>query len=218
VDADVLIAELLRAPPKLHSHETGVVNWGIDPELVPHLKRLVKPGMRTLETGSGLSTIVLLALGADHRAVSPDPAEPDRIRAYCQGKGISVERYVHVIARSESHLPTLPPDPVLDFVLVDGDHAFPVPSIDWFYASRLLKKDGVCVIDDAQLWSVRVLVDFLTGDDAWETLEQTPRFAAFRLRLEAKDALSRWWEQQPYVVKMSEPESKRGLLGRIFKR
>jgi hypothetical protein len=213
------IAELLRDPPKLHTHESSVTNWGIDTRLVPHLERLVRPGSRTLETGSGISTIVFLALGAEHRAVSPDADEPERIRAYCSEKGIATSSYTHVVARSEAYLPSLSEaEPELDLVLVDGDHAFPIPCIDWFYATRLLKKDGIAIVDDIQLWSGRLLADFLSGDDAWQVIERTHRFGVYRLRIEAREALSRWWGQQPYVIAHSDIESqnsRRGLLDRL---
>jgi hypothetical protein len=212
------IAELLRDPPKLHTHESGLISWGIDTGLVPHLERLVRPGHRTLETGSGISTIVFLALGAEHRAVSPDAGEPERIRAYCSEKRISTSSYTHVVARSEDYLPTLPAEPELDLVLVDGDHAFPIPCIDWFYATRLLKQSGILIVDDTQLWSVRILADFLAGDDAWELIERTPRYGMYRLRIPARDALSRWWGQQPHVVAQSDLDAsspRRGLLARL---
>lgn len=211
------IAELLKNQPRLHSNESGLVNYGIEPRLVPHLERLVRPGSRTLETGSGISTIVFLALGAKHRAVSPDPGEPERIRAYCTEHGISTASYTHIVARSEEYLPTLQEQPELDLVLVDGDHAFPIPCIDWFYATRLLKKGGIAIVDDIQLWTGRILADFLSGDDAWEPLDRTSRFAVYRLKTDARQALSRWWGQQPYVLEHSDCQERprRGLLKRL---
>jgi predicted O-methyltransferase YrrM len=200
------IAEFLRNPPNLHTADSGLTNWGVDATLVSHLERLVQPGARTLETGSGISTLALLALGAEHRAVSPDAGEPERIRSYCQQKGISTASYTHIVARSEQYLPTLEVKPELDLVLVDGDHAFPIPCIDWFYASRLLKKGGVAIVDDTQLWTGAILADFLSGDNAWETVARTPRYGVYRLQVEASEAFTRWWGQQPYVVEQSQPK------------
>lgn len=211
------LVELLRSPPNLHEASGELTNWGVDAQLMPHMERLVKPGHRTLETGSGLSTIAFIALGADHVAVSPDGGEPERIRAYCADKGIDASRYEHVVQRSEAYLPGLDRDPYLDFVLVDGDHAFPVPCLDWFYAARLLKKGGIMVIDDVQLWSCRIVADFLSGDTAWEQIDRTPRFAVYRLLEDAGVAMGRWWGQQPYVVAQSEDDAP-GLVARLKKK
>jgi hypothetical protein len=204
------IEELMRAPPALHRPDPNTsVNWGIHEALVPHLRRAVRSGSRTLETGSGLSTIIFLALGAKHQSVSPDAGEAERIKSYCEEHGISTADYQPIVGTSENVLPTLGDQPVLDLALLDGSHSFPLPSIDWFYTTRILKKDGVMVLDDVQLWSVAILADFLDGDDAWEKVERTPRFAVYRMLGEARDVLGRWWGKQPHVVRCSGSDRSR---------
>jgi len=204
------IEELMKAPPSLHRSDPNTpVNWGIHDALIPHLRRAVRPGSRTLETGSGLSTIIFLALGAKHQSVSPDAGEAERIKSYCEEHGISTADYQPIVGTSENVLPALGDQPVLDLALIDGSHSFPLPSIDWFYTTRILKKDGVMVLDDVQLWSVAILADFLDGDDAWEKVERTPRFAVYRMLGEASDVLGRWWGKQPHVVRCSGSDRSR---------
>ena len=203
--ADDRINRLLRNQPSIHRDGAGnLTNYGIDPALVPYLTKYVGPGCRTMETGSGISTLVFLILGAQHCAVSPDGGEPERIRAYCRENDIATDNYEHIVASSENVLPSLPADPVLDIALVDGDHAFPVPCLDWYFMTRMLKKGGIMVIDDVWLWTGELLADFLDGDDVRENLGRTDRFAVFRLLGESKDVLGRWWGQQPYTVKHSK--------------
>jgi predicted O-methyltransferase YrrM len=210
----------MQSQPALHARSADeLVNWGIHEALVPHLRRAVRQGSRTLETGSGVSTIVLLALGAKHQSISPDPGEPERIKSYCKEHGISTADYEPIVGASENILPTLGDQPLLDLALIDGSHSFPLPCIDWFYATRLLKKGGTMIIDDVQLWSVAVLADFLDGGDAWEKLERTPRFAVYRLLGDARDVLGRWWGQQPHVVRLSRTDKSRwNVLGRLWGR
>jgi predicted O-methyltransferase YrrM len=212
------IDALLKSPPALHVDGGGrPVNYQIDSNLVPHLVREVHPGASTLETGAGISTIVFLALGAHHQAISPDPGEPERIRAYCADHGISTTHYVHHVASSESVLPTMTVERPIDVALVDGNHAFPVPCLDWYYATRLLKKGGVMIVDDIQLWSGKILADFLEAEDVWDNIARTPRFAIFRLRGEPNVVLGRWWGQQPYVVKHSQTLGSRPGLYQWFR-
>ena len=215
-----VIEELMKAPPPLHrSNPDTPVNWGIHDAMVPHFRSAVRSGSRTLETGSGLSTIILLALGAKHQSISPDAGEADRIKSYCAEHGVSTADYQPIVGTSENVLPTLGDQPLLDLALIDGSHSFPLPCIDWFYMTRLLKKGGLMLIDDVQLWSVAIVADFLDGDDAWEKIERTPRFAAYRLLAEANAVLGRWWGQQPYVVKSSRSDRSRwDFVGRLLKR
>ena len=87
-DTDRLIAELCRNRPALQvDGNQGLVDLNRRPPRIV-LRRNVTPGQRTIETGSGMSTILFLLLGADHTAVSPDAGEPERIRRYCETRGI----------------------------------------------------------------------------------------------------------------------------------
>jgi hypothetical protein len=200
------VHQLLDNPPPLHMNERGeLVNFQIDPKLVPHLRDAVFPGARTMETGSGVSTIVLLALGARHTSISPDGGEAERIRTYCLDHGISVDEYTPIVARSEDVLPTLGAADELDLAIVDGNHAFPSPFIDWFYMVRLLKPFGTVVVDDVELWTGSVLADFLDAEESiWIRLERNPRFAVYRLIGDKREALERSWVDQPHVFKNSD--------------
>lgn len=200
---DDRIRELVRRPPKLHVHRGRPISWGINRALADLLRREVSARSRTLETGAGVSTLIFLLLGATHDAISPDPDEASKILAYCTEHRIPTDRYVHHLARSEAVLPTLPLEPGLDLVLVDGDHAFPIPCLDWFYAARRLRRGGLMVLDDVSLWSVRIVADFLSADDAWQQIERSRRFAAYRLLVDPDRALSRWWGEQRHVVARS---------------
>ncbi len=205
-DLDAHIRRLLEAPPRLHMNEQGeLVNFQIDARLVPHLRALVHSGARTMETGSGISTIVLLMLGADHTSITPDGGEAERITAYCVTHGVPVGSFHPIVARSEDALPTFAPGDTLDLAIVDGNHAFPAPFVDWFYLSRMLKPGGVIVVDDVELWTGAALADFLDDEEGmWERVERNKRFAIYRLVGDKSDALERSWVEQPYVVKGSD--------------
>lgn len=49
----------------------------------------------------------------------------------------------------------------LDMMLIDGGHAFPSPSIDWYYLADTVKEGGYLVVDDTQLITGEILKDFL---------------------------------------------------------
>src|SRR4051794_5388220 len=138
--AATTLQDVLADPPLVHEWMStdGLMTHGLLPEALAYLESTVMPGQRTLETGSGLSTITLALRGAEHLCVVPDPAEPERIRAYCDRRGIDMSRVNFHVAPSERALPTLELEP-LDLILIDGSHSFPQVFVDWFYTQTALK-------------------------------------------------------------------------------
>ena len=80
-------------------------------EALEFIERTVQPGMATLETGAGASTIVFAARGAHHETVTPSAEEAERILAECDRRGISTERLTFRIGSSADVLRTWEPRP-----------------------------------------------------------------------------------------------------------
>jgi Methyltransferase domain len=173
-----LTDDLRASPPGLHG--AGDEYWGLAWAALGWLEDNVSEGMATLETGSGSSTLVFAARGAEHEAVTPDPAEEGRIRGECERRGISSERVRFLIGPSHEVLARWEPRP-LDLVLVDGAHGFPYPVLDWWYVAPHVRVGGVVLLDDAYMPPVRVLVDALREQPGWEVAGVvSPRTVAVR--------------------------------------
>jgi predicted O-methyltransferase YrrM len=179
----VNLDELLAAGPRFHTTWEGEPHtWQLSREVLEVLDRELQPGMRTLETGEGLSTVLFAAHGCRHTCVTPNPDAVARIREFCEAHGIGLDSVVFDIRPSQAALPGLP-GTELDVVLIDGGHGFPIPFIDFFYAGAALRIGGLLVVDDTQLWTGRMLREFLAADPAWELVQEMPRRAAlFRPR------------------------------------
>ena len=198
------VDQLLEDNPAIHGDEEAGqqrLTHGLSTPALRFLELLMTPEMRTLETGAGFSTITITAAGADHTSVIPNPFEGDRIRAYCEQRGISTERLTFCFEPSERVLPQLDPEP-LDLVLIDGSHSFPHTFIDWFYTAHRLRPGGHMLVDDIHIWSGRVLRDYLREDPDWrfedEYLGRTARFT----KLRETDPNVLWTDQAP-VLKWS---------------
>ena len=168
---DTPLTDRLRADPPLVHAEHGYL--GLAWAALEWLERTVQPGMTTLETGSGASTVVFAARGASHTAISPVADEHERIRRYCAEHGLATDR-LRFIAES-SHTALLErwqPEP-LDLVLIDGAHSFPFPTLDWMYTAPHLKVGGRMLVDDAYQPAVNVLARYMRANPAWE-LETVP--------------------------------------------
>jgi hypothetical protein len=193
-----LTDELRASPPSLHGQAEF---WGLAWQALAFIERTVQPGMATLETGAGASTIVFAAHAADHEAVTPSADEAERIRAECERRGISTERLRFRIGSSAEVLRAWEPRP-LDLVLVDGAHAFPYPTLDWWFLAPHLKIGGLLLLDDAYMPPVAAVVDYLRTSPAW-TLEQPVSFRTAVARKLADDVPPSEWRGERSGGRMS---------------
>jgi hypothetical protein len=85
--------QLLADAPALHGPAGGgdLLTHGLLDEALGIIDRTISAGDRTLETGSGYSTILFALKSARHTCVVPQGQEVERIRAYCDARGISTD-------------------------------------------------------------------------------------------------------------------------------
>jgi hypothetical protein len=192
-----LLELVLSDPPTVHielgNPEGGV--WRTDRDCYELLLRSCTPGMRTLETGMGISTALFLLSGARHTCVTPFTSETDRFVAYCNERAISLADFNLLRGYSHEVLPALQGE--LDVVFIDGGHAFPVPITDWCYAGLRLRRGGLLVIDDLQTPAVGVLTRYLDCDPRWQSRARTPKWAAYERHGEGP-LREEWTEQLFY--------------------
>jgi hypothetical protein len=100
------------------------------------------------------------------------------------------------VARSQDVLPTLDL-PTLDAVLVDGDHAFPLPFMDWYYTADHVRRGGLMLIDDVELRTGHVMRQFLREEPEWRHLKDVGHTAVFE-KLVDGPVTNKWWGQQPW--------------------
>jgi hypothetical protein len=159
-----LTEQLMHEQPSLHGEAQL---WGLAWAALDYIERTVQPGMATLETGAGASTMMFASRGAVHEAVTPSADEAERITKECERRGISTEDLTFRIGSSADVLRDWEPRP-LDFVLIDGGHAFPYPTLDWWYVQQHVKVGGLVLLDDAYMPPVAAVVDHLRNSQAWK--------------------------------------------------
>ena len=174
---------ILADPPAVHEMSADGASplgvWSTERECYLLLAEL-GAGARTLETGLGISTAVLAAVGAHHTCITPGSAEVERLREYCDRRGIDTGRVRFEVDFSDVVLPALGNDVELDLVLIDGGHGFPVPAIDWFYAASKLVTGGTVILDDIHLPAVLQLCQYLDADPAWTAGPRSGKWAAYQ--------------------------------------
>ena len=189
--------DVLNDPPKVHGD--GDVSFQLSDEVLRFIDEQTRNGgATTLETGAGISTIVFALNGSQHFCITPDPAQAERITAYCSHHDIKITALRFEIGRSEQVLPRLAL-PRLDLVLIDGRHGFPTPFIDWYYTAEALKCGGLLVVDDVQLWTGHQLRSFLLREREWRLERDFGERASAFVKL-SEGSHNKSWTEQGYVT------------------
>jgi predicted O-methyltransferase YrrM len=225
-DAAVLLAALRAERPRFHhagfDRPAGSGNWAISDPVLEWLAREMPAGGVTLETGAGYSTVLFAAKSARHVAISFTRDEMRLIADWCKAKGLDTGHVTHHAGRSQRILPSLDL-PVLDCVLIDGDHAFPAPMIDWYYTADRLKPGGFLLNDDLHLRSCLLLDQFLEGEATagrWRRITRLKNTSVWQRTTEA--SVHQGHSDQPFArewsvylrARMAARRLKRRLLGR----
>ncbi len=188
-----LLDELLRQPPPVHGAVAPRGIWAADEELYRDLIARLAPSHVTLETGAGLSTVLLAAGAAAHHCVTPAAHEVAVLREALAARGIAPAKVAFHIDRSDRILPRL--EVSLDLALIDGGHAYPTPQIDWYYAGARLRRGGLLYLDDLQLPAVAQLAAFLRKDPRWRQARRTAKWGVW-VRESEGDLAEEWTDQR----------------------
>jgi Methyltransferase domain len=191
---------ILSDPPKLHEDKGQLIShWRIDNKTCFELNDRLKAGLKTLETGAGLSTIIFAANGCQHTCVTPVKAQVDRIQDYCRSANIDTSKVKFVIAKSSDIIHQLPRSE-FDLILIDGCHNFPSIFVDFYYAAKLLKLGGTLIIDDMNIYTCQLAARFVQSDPGWNVELKTTR-VAFAIKI--ADTIDKEWSHQQFVVRRS---------------
>jgi predicted O-methyltransferase YrrM len=199
------IQTLLQAQPNFHAVYNDVTlveedccNWSIDPTILEWIAQNVKPGFATLETGCGYSSVAFAVAGASHTVLSPIAAEHAAIQRWCAAQSIDLSRVEFLAQASQDVIHSLPQTP-LDVVLIDGDHAFPMPLIDWYYTAERVRSGGMVLVDDTQIITGKILKDFLAMEtDRWKLVGDFDKTSVFQRITSAPVTRGVWFGMQPY--------------------
>ena len=177
------------------------LQWEVGNLALTWLQLNLRPGMHTLETGCGQSTLACLQAGCIHEAITPSADEIASIQNVAEQRGLdlSLVRFHHGF--SQDILPHLKGHEDLDVAIIDGGHGFPLPGIDLLYMAPRLKVGGKMLIDDVDLWTSKILLDVLKREPGWRVNKILHGRTAIVTKL--APFVARDWRQQPTVVARS---------------
>jgi hypothetical protein len=208
---------IVRSESFLKDRAWNAVPWsshachGLSRDVAEFLDKTISDGWQTLETGSGLSTLIFARGGAWHTAITPNSEEFVKIKDWAHAHGIDLTRLTCIPMASEDYLPTCPRKE-LDCVFIDGKHAFPWPILDWFFAARQLRRGGLLILDDIDMAPVRLLVDFLSSEaPRWQLVQRFDRSVCFRKNTDSIEDVA--WHMQLFVARSQRRTFRQVLLG-----
>jgi len=135
------------------------------------------------ETGCGKSTLLLSWLSRSHTVFTLESYGSVPARSYqnVQSSELLNEDAVHfVLGPSQRTLPKHSFSRNLQFALIDGPHGFPFPMLEYYYLYPALEENGLLVIDDIHIPTVRWLHDFVAEDEMFELVEIVEQTSFFR--------------------------------------
>jgi hypothetical protein len=202
--ANFNLETLLAEPPKLHEGEGQLTYWGkIDDRTCLELNGRLKPGMNTLETGAGLSTIIFAASGCQHTCIMPDKALADRVQDYCRSASIDTSKVQFIISKSCDVIHQVDHS-AYDLILIDGCHGFPSVFVDFCYTAKALKLGGTLIVDDLHIYTCDLIASFMQSDPGWNVEFMTTRVA---VAIKISDTIDNDWTDQRFVTLRSKPSS-----------
>ncbi len=197
---NAILAQILIERPSIHTTRDGRDRCiGLNSDVLDYLYHQLSPGLQTLETGCGLSTLVFALAGCYHQSIVPNKSHIKETFRHAERYAVDLGKTSFIEARSEIILPNLTEPRELDVILIDGGHAFPIPFIDWFYTRQQLVVGGLLVLDDVHLKTVNILYEFLEKQPEWEKLKLIHKTVFFRKYSELIDNES--WDycnKQPF--------------------
>lgn len=132
----------------------------------------------SVETGCGLSTLLLSNLSERHTAFTlplGDSLQNTQNHPY-----LRPETTKFVVGPSQVMVPKWQFSDPVDFALIDGPHAYPFPDLEYYFIYPHIRPGGVLVVDDIHIPTIHRLYEFLRDDEMWEHRGDARTTAFFR--------------------------------------
>ena len=200
--AKLILDQLLTERPAFHGREdAGTKDYSINTGVLKWITENLETAEATLETGCGYSTALFSALAKEHTAISPFPQEHQLIKKWLIEKNFDPSNIKFIAEFSQNAIYNLDNKP-LDLVLIDGDHAFPAPMIDFYYSAEKIKKGGYLIIDDIQIITGEIMFKFLQCEtERWKFITQSGKTVIFERITDSPVIEGIMWPHQPFCEK-----------------
>ena len=181
------VEQLLSERPKLHRLseesaeeirgytgyvlEPGPMDWGVPENVMRYLAENIRETDQTIETGSGLTTVLMAGLAEHHTCITNDAISAELIYGYMEGIGLPQSKLTMIVESSDFALPKLPSEQKFDFAFIDGGHGYPIPTLDRHYIDLHLRIGGQIGFDNTEIPAVHDHCAFLQRNGTYRLVE-----------------------------------------------
>src|ERR1044071_1229635 len=154
---------------------------------------------RSVETGTGKSTLLLSHLSEHHLCFSLDDAKNSKsLEQAASSDLLKTDSVEFVVGPSQTTLLAHTFNEPLQLAFIDGPHGYPFPELEYWKLYPHIETGGLLIVDDIHIPTIRNLFDFLREDEMWKLLETVGKTAFFE-RTSAKTLSplgDHWWLQK----------------------
>jgi hypothetical protein len=193
---DEVVAEASRMPADWHG--AGSLTGDVLAAIARHAAE--RPVKRSVETGTGKSTLVLSHCSEAHTVFAQDDrGHGDSLMRVQESALLRRAAVTFVVGPTQRTLATHQFDAPLDLIMLDGPHGYPFPELEYYFLYQHLAEGGLLIVDDIHIPTVFNLFAFLREDVMYRLLEIV-RTTAFFVRTSAPlfDPLADGWWLQKY--------------------
>lgn len=170
----------------------------LPPDSLAAVADLLRPEHTTLEIGGGHSTVAFAAVVEQHYCINPDRTANNLVREFLARHDLWRDNVEFIGESSDVALPSLVPEAPIDVALMDGNHSFPFPMLDFHYVDRHLRVGSMLVLDNVEINSVRMLAEFLSLEPAYRLVRKvrdSPHYDCYVYEKVVDQVVCGWGDQ-----------------------
>lgn len=167
----------------------------------------------TMETGTGLSTILFSHISMNHKVFALNDRNMTNVKT-C--KIFNSQNVEFIEGPTQKTLPFYNFSSKFSVVLLDGPHGYPFPELEYYYTYQHIENSGILIIDDIRIPTIHNLFSFLKEEDMFELLEVVGGNTAFFRRTSAPlfNPYGDGWWLQKYNKKYYPVSEFEGVIAR----
>ncbi len=190
-------------------HDSGPLSDSVLKAIADHCQE-IGPIENSLETGAGKSTLFFSQISQNHVVFAINVGDSlSRVR---ESSLFDTDCVEIVEGPTQQTLPAYTFTKKVQVALIDGPHGYPFPELEYYYIYQYLDTNGLLIIDDINIPSIKNMAEFLKKDEMFEWSGTVGKTAFFkRTAAPLFDPLGDgWWDQgynKPFLNKSNRLES-----------
>lgn len=189
---DEIMKEIEKFPPDWH--KAGTMYPGLLKTIIRYCANIEIS--YSMETGSGVSTIIFSHLSQNHKVFAVDRGTGS-ITNVKKSSLFNSNNVEFIEGPTQLTLPKYEFKHKLQVALIDGPHGYPFPDMEYYYIYPNLDVNSLLIVDDIHIPTIHNMFKFIKVDKMFDLLEVFGNTAFFR-RTNSETfppTIDGWWRQ-----------------------